>query len=114
MQKIKIGNTANLLFGFQPAWDPTGSVTSPFFEPATSPLADQNTTSTPNSNTYWTGTPLITLHDNPESLLSAIFEYEVLPLNLSEKIDVPSGPLALGDADGDQARTAIQRPERKM
>jgi len=97
---IDVGTAVNLLFGFRPAWDPTGTVASPFFSPATPPLAPQNPVTKAASFQYWSGTPLITLHASPESLLSAIYSYDVAPVaNDPQAIDVPSGPLALDDAD---------------
>ena len=101
---ITVGTSANLFFGYQPAWNPNGSETSPFFSPSTSPLAAQTPSTTPTNFQFWASTPVITLHTSPQSLLSAIYDYDVLPVSYDpQNIDVPSGPLSLDDADHEQA-----------
>lgn len=99
-QALCVGTAANLLMGYRPAWDPSGDVVSPFFSPATSPLKPQHPVKRPTNFQYWSSTPVITLHETPQSLLSAVYSYDVLPpANDPKPIDVPSGPLALDDAD---------------
>lgn len=107
MNTVAIGSAANLLFGYQPVWDPSGSVESPFFLAPQQPLAPQNPVTTPTQMPLWSGTPVITLHSSAQSLLSAIYRYDVLPLASDpQDIDVPSGPLALDDADSATALAA--------
>jgi hypothetical protein len=108
VNNVTVGTAANLLFGYQPAWNPNGQIASPFFLPADQPLVPQNPVTTPSDLPFWSGTPLITLHDSAQSLISRIYQYDVLPVsNVSQNIDVPSGPLSLDDADGAAALAAV-------
>jgi len=105
---MTIGTAANLLFGYQPAWDPSGSIASPFFLPPDQPIVPQNPVTTPSNMPFWTGTPLITLHESAQSLISRIYRYDVLPLSsVQQTIDVPTGPLSLDDADNAAALAAV-------
>ena len=104
---IAVGAAANLLFGYQPVWNPNGPVASPFFLAPEQPLKPQNPVTKPSDSKFWSGTPLITLHDTAQSLLSAIYRYDVLPAaNDPQAISVPSGPLSLNDADSAKAVAA--------
>ncbi|WP_041794617.1 hypothetical protein [Pararhodospirillum photometricum] len=108
-QSIPVGTSANLLFGYQPVWNPSGEIPVPFFGPATPPLRPQNMTNTPVDFPLWGGTPVITLHQSPQSLVSTIYDYDVLPTTSDPKsIVVPSGPLSLNDADSKSALAATQ------
>ena len=104
---IVVGTGVNLLFGYQPVWNPNGQIASPFFQSPKQPLKPQNPITTPSDFPYWSSTPLITLHNSAQSLVSQIYKYDVLPVaNDPQNIDVPSGPLSLNDADSAQALTA--------
>lgn len=104
---ITIGTAANLLFGYQPVWNPSGQVPSPFFQPPQHPLKPQNPVTKKTDFQHWSGTPLITLHGSAQSLVSEIYRYTVLPVsNDPQDINVPSGPLSLNDADSAQAVAA--------
>jgi hypothetical protein len=104
---ISVGTAVNLFFGYQPVWNPNGQIASPFFAPSQQPLSPQNPVITPSDFQYWSSTPLITLHNSAQSLVSEIYEYDVLPVsNDPQSIDVPSGPLSLNDADSAQALAA--------
>jgi hypothetical protein len=107
---LQLGQAANLLFGYQPAWNPSGSVNYPFFAPSVA-----STTLIPPvfappvapATTGWSSTPLITLHASPSDLLSAIYKYNVASMTLDPAgASVPVGPLALGDADSANALQA--------
>lgn len=104
---ITIGTAANLLFGYQPVWNPNGQVSSPFFQPPLQPLKPQNPVTEKTDFQHWSGTPLITLHGSAQSLVSEIYSYGVLPVsNDPQDINVPTGPLSLNDADSAQAIAA--------
>ncbi|WP_413207811.1 hypothetical protein [Rhodospirillum sp. A1_3_36] len=106
---ITIGTSANLMFGYHPVWNPNGDVASPFFLPAQQPLRPQNPATTPSDFQLWVSTPVITLHPSAQSLLSTIYDYDVLPVsNDPQTIDIPSGPLALNDADAASALRAAE------
>ncbi|MBO9726553.1 MAG: hypothetical protein J7530_19450 [Novosphingobium sp.] len=100
VNSIGIGTSINLLFGYRPVWNPSGTIASPFFLPVEQPLQAQNPVTTPSQLQYWSGTPVITLHESAQSLVSMLYDYDVLSLaNVQQHIDIPSGPLSLGDAD---------------
>lgn len=97
---IQVGSAANLFFGYRPVWNPNGDTKSPLFAPDNQPLSSVETESTPSDTPYWTGLPVITLHQSADSLVSTIYDYEVLPSAYHpEKVNIPSGPLSLNDAD---------------
>ncbi|WMT76957.1 hypothetical protein [Bradyrhizobium sp. Ash2021] len=107
MNTIIVGTAANLLFGYQPVWNPNGQIASPFFVPPKQPLRPQNPVTTQSDFQYWSATPLITLHNSAQSLVSDIYKYDVLAVsNVPQNIDVPSGPLSLNDADSAAALAA--------
>lgn len=101
MSTLQLGQAANLLFGYQPAWDPAEG--APFFAPPT----DSTLTfpvGPPTEPAYWDATPTITLHTTPLSLLSAVYKYKVAPMSADPAgIDVPVGALTLLDADRGRA-----------
>ena len=103
---LKLGQAANLLLGLKTTWLPSDASTSPFFSPDTQPLPLADAT-VPSSPTEWQ-LPRVTLHDTVESLLSAVFPYEVEPLTGDDgKFCVPSAPLLVDDLDGAQSLTAV-------
>lgn len=97
---LKLGQAANLLLGFKPGWVATDVSTAPFFFPDSEPLPTSDATISPASPASW-GFPRITLHDDRNSMLSAVFPYDVQPLTGdSSTFCVPSGPLMSEDLDG--------------
>jgi len=105
---ITVGTSTNLFFGYQPAWNPSGQIGSPFFLPPDQAIKPQNPVTTDSDFPFWSSTPLITLHGSAQSLISAIYRYEVLPVsNVPQDINVPSGPLSLNDADSVAALAAV-------
>lgn len=76
---LKLGQAANLLLGFKPGWVATDASTSPFFSPNSEPLPTSDTTISLAGVASW-GFPRITLHDNRNSMLSAVFPYDVQSL----------------------------------
>ena len=104
---IQLGQAANLLFGYVPVWDPNGTGL-PFFAAPTAPVATITPTVVPAQFPDWDATPTITIHETALSLVSAIYSYGVAPLSFDPPgLDVPSGPLTLGDADGAAAISAV-------
>ncbi len=105
---IQIGQAANLLFGYQSAWDPNGSASYPFFAPPTASTVTFAPDFVPPSDPVaWTNTPTITLHESAASLVSAIYEYQVAPMSIDPSgVAVPAGPLVLNDADSKAAIAA--------
>ena len=96
---LKLGQAANLLLGFKPGWVATDSSTAPFFPADSEPLPTSDATVSPVGSAIW-GFPRITLHDDTNSLLSAVFPYDVQPLTSDDStFSVPSGPLMVEDLD---------------
>jgi hypothetical protein len=104
---LQPGETANLLFGYRPMWVPAAG-SAPFFPPPLAALKPVSVNPVPLDYPDWSNTPTITIHDSAESLLDTLYGYQVAPLSGDPKgIDVPPGPLALNDADGAAAMTAV-------
>jgi hypothetical protein len=97
MAGIRLGQGCVLLFGYRPAWDPNSS--KPPFSPFFTPPIESTVTSTPkyekSQDSYWSSTPCVTIHESAESLISALYKYDVAPAG----IVVPVGPLELNDGD---------------
>jgi hypothetical protein len=96
-----VNSAADLLFGYRPVWDmrqhPT---TTPFFAPPVVALAPVNPMRHNAPYPTWDDYPTITIHDSPESLLSAVYAYRVASIAGDQAdIQVPAGYLALDDAD---------------
>ena len=106
---IQLGQAANLLFGYQPAWDPN-SPSTPFFSPTTPSVQTLVPTYTPPQFPEWDFAPTITIHSTPQSVVSAILQYQVARLALDPAgLSVPSGPLTLNDADSAAALSAVSQ-----
>src|SRR5688572_1062140 len=104
---LQLGQAANLLYGYQPVWDPSGSVNYPFFAPTVASTTLIPPVFVPPASPGWSSYPLITLHTSPSDLLSAIYKYDVAPMTLDPAgVSVPVGSLALGDADSANALKA--------
>ncbi len=107
MTAIQLGQACTLLFGYRPAWNPSGSVSAPFFAPPTDSTVTFPPTYVPPQYPDWSNTPYITIHDSAESLISAVYDYGVAPMTHDPAgIDVPVGPLELDDADRSAALAA--------
>ena len=107
---IQLGQAANLLFGYLPVWNPSASnPASPFFAPPVPPVRTPVAGETvPSSFTQWDGYPTITLHETPESLVSAIYDFNVAKFSADPPgLNIPSGPLVLDDADSRSAIAAV-------
>lgn len=97
---IQLGQAANLLFGYQPAWNPVGSVSFPFFAPSTASTVTFAPDFVAPPYPEWSNTPTITIHTSAASLASALYKYNVAPMSLDPAgAYVPVGPLELNDAD---------------
>ncbi len=92
---IKIGSAANLLSGFKPVWNTSEVGSSPLFAPVQNPTTITEADVIIMKNALF-DYPVITLHDNLQSLLSDLFEYVVLPFKGEERsFSIPAGPLIL-------------------
>jgi len=99
---IKLGQAANLVFGFKNGWDFTKSGSAPFFAPETAPLPEVDAKISGGANAIWS-LPTITIHKDANSLLTAIYPYHVEALNGDKSnFSVPSGPLMIEDLDKDR------------
>ncbi|MCC5611302.1 MACPF domain-containing protein [Nostoc sp. CHAB 5834] len=99
---LKLGQTANLLLGFKADWIVTDASTSPFYSPTSAALPTLDATITPaEAEAIWQ-LPRITLHQDTNSLLSAIYPYIVRSITGdTSQFSLPSGPLMVGDLDSD-------------
>jgi hypothetical protein len=105
--QIQIGQAANLLFGYQPIWDPN-SAALPFFAAPTPSVKTTAPQYVPAQFPDWDNSPTITIHQTAEGLVSAIYKYKVARLAQDPAgLQVPSGQLALDDADSASAIAAV-------
>jgi hypothetical protein len=106
---IQLGTVANLLYGYQPTWDPTDPNALPFFPPANQMLNTSEPVITEDSGAAW-GNPTITLCASAEDLITALYDYAVVP-GSDEKTapTIPSGPLVLDDQDRAQALQTLKQ-----
>ncbi|GGA41182.1 hypothetical protein [Dyella nitratireducens] len=104
---LQLGKTANLFFGYRPVWVPAAD-SLPFFAPPTAAVAPVTVTPVKAPFPEWSATPTITIHESADSLLNTLYAYQVAPMSGDPSgIDVPSGPLALDDADHTAALAAL-------
>lgn len=104
---LSLGEGANLLFGYRPAWNPNGSAAAPFFAPPTASTVTYTPSFVAPPANFWDAAPTITLHATPEDLISAVYQYSVAPMALDPGgVNVPAGPLVLDDADRQAAIAA--------
>lgn len=98
-----LGECANLLFGFKPLWDKTDVLARPFFCPAQSSTVTFDTTVSEETGVW--SYPIVSIHDDIESLISKLYDYKVLPSDGQVQkeqetvFSMPSGILTLKDAD---------------
>lgn len=104
---LKLGQAANLLLGFKTTWLASDASTSPFFAPDMQPLPLEDAAVVASPPADWE-LPRITLHETTESLLSAVFPYEVEPLTGDDaQFSAPAGALMLDDLDRAGSLTAL-------
>lgn len=102
MKKVTLGNTANLLYGYDPSWLSEQKGNNALFSSEAEAL-EEITTDIPGETGKWS-LPEISLHDNAESLLDTLLPYKITtPSESLETAVLPSGALLLGDNDGKQA-----------
>ncbi|OJT18194.1 hypothetical protein BO221_42725 [Archangium sp. Cb G35] len=94
-----LGTAANLLFGFRPGWDPSNGDSSPLYAPPRAPLETCDAAIVARADDGW-GFPELTLHDDRESLVTALYDCRVIPIRREgQPFQLPSGELLLGDTD---------------
>lgn len=94
---IKLGQATNLLYGLKAGLNPKVPNVSPFFAPTIEPLPLIDAVIPPDATAYWQ-LPKITIHNNVNSLLSAVYPYTVNPLTGDvSTFSLPSGPLMVED-----------------
>lgn len=96
---LKLGQALNLVLGLKPGWAVSDTTDLPFHVPDIAPLAQMAATIAPDPLAAW-GFPSVTLHDDADSLLSAVYPYRVQALSGDgAAFDVPAGPLLTRDLD---------------
>lgn len=104
--RIKLGVTANLLFGYQPCWTPLDQGSVPLFRPAQTAL-DEIEVDVASAEAEW-NYPIVTLHETAEDLLTTLFPYRAVSSGddlAAPKL--PSGPLLAGMRDRDESLSAL-------
>ena len=109
LQGIRLGQSANLLYGLKAELNSKTPNASPFFEPTIKPLPLIDAVINPNATAYWQ-LPKITIHNDVNSLLSAVYPYTVNPLtgDLST-FSLPSGPLLVEDLNKSSVIAALSK-----
>ncbi len=98
---VKLGSSANLLYGFKASWNPSAEGDTPLFEPEESSVLTLEAEIQDIEGVKW-DMPVITLCDTPEELLSKIFAYKIIdPDDISSNYS--SGTLILNDKDKSSA-----------
>ncbi|MFT7009214.1 MAG: hypothetical protein ACJAXJ_003762 [Colwellia sp.] len=104
-----LGQSVNLLYGYNPVWNPNTSKTYPFFcSPTKSVVTVDNPDWVAQQYPAWSNTPTITIHENLSSILSTLYAYnaEKMVNDSTRGVKIPVGPLALNDADSQAAAAA--------
>ncbi len=103
--KVMLGTSANLILGFDAAWQPGETGNNGLFPGTDQPLEEVRIDVPAVGKTdYKWSYPKITVHDNAESLLQEIFPYRIsTPSDGTEMLEVNMGTLLIGDQDRETA-----------
>lgn len=103
--KVMLGTSANLILGFDSAWQPGETGNNGLFSGTVQPLEEkQIDIPVVRAADYQWSYPKITVHDDAESLLQEIFPYRIsTPSDGTEMIKVNPGTLLIGDKDRETA-----------
>ncbi len=104
-EKVMLGTSANLILGFDAAWQPGETGNNGLFPGTDQPLEKvQIDVPAVGKTDYKWSYPKITVHDNAESLLQEIFPYRIsTPSDGTEMPKVNMGTLLIGDQDRETA-----------
>ncbi len=104
-EKVMLGTSANLILGFDAAWQPGKTGNNGLFPGTDKPLKEVRIEIPAVRKTgYEWSYPKITVHDNAESLLQEIFPYKIsAPSDGTEMLKVNMGTLLIGDQDREAA-----------
>lgn len=106
---IQLGTVANLLYGYQPTWNPTDTNAWPFFPPQQQMLKTFAPDITSDGSAQWDN-PIITLCASAEDLITSLYKYTVVRGSDEQSAPViPSGPLVLDDRDRAQVLQTLQQ-----
>lgn len=102
MKNFNLGNTTNLLYGYDPSWLSDNKGNNALY-PSNSKAFEEISIKVPRETGKW-NLPEISLHDNPESLLNFLLPYKIKnPSETLETAILPSGKLLIGDEDSKKA-----------
>lgn len=104
--KVELGTAACLLSGYKPGWNPSDPDSSPFFDIPQPALAATPATLEAGEIGNW-GYPLIALCDSVESLLSAIYDIQIVA-DEGGGSNYGSGALLVRNADRETVLTDLQ------
>lgn len=105
---IAIGGAVNVLLGYDGSWNPADASSSPFFFAPQQGLKVTPVAAADAAGTW--GFPGITLHDSAESVLSAIYDFEIVPSgDDSPNTTYPAGSLLTRNANRAAALAALKQ-----
>ncbi|GAB6041394.1 MAC/perforin domain-containing protein [Endothiovibrio diazotrophicus] len=105
LHSVPLGQTASLLHGYRPGWNPAAGELKLLVPARQRALAAQPLPEL-SARGDW-GYPEVSLHDTPESLLSALFDYTVEAPG-EDAPQLPAGALTLFSGDGPRSRETLQ------
>ncbi|HEU5003438.1 MAG TPA: hypothetical protein VFW71_11760 [Actinomycetota bacterium] len=106
IDSIPLGRATNIFRGLNANWDPGAGRVDILYPPADPPLRTTEPTAPPSRGTW--DYPSISLHDTPQSLLSALIPYDVVaPAADVHAPELPAGALLMGAARNPEALAEI-------
>jgi hypothetical protein len=106
ISSLKLGDTANLLYGFKPVWARNDENAKPFYTPLQIAVDTYDVQTLSNTGVW--SFPVISVHDDVVSLINKLYDYNVLPPDDEGTVfSIPSGPLTLKDADSAAAMQSL-------
>lgn len=107
---VALGEAVNVLLGYETGWVPSSASSSPFFSAPQQGLVRTPLTSADGVLSGKWGYPQITLHDSPESVVSAMYDLEIVPgTNNGADATFGSGALLTRNANRAEALADLKR-----
>lgn len=98
---IMLGTSANLILGFDPKWQPGNTGSNGLFSNVDKPLEETEIAiPIPVKESYEWSYPMITIHDNAESVLQEVLPFKLsAPSDGAEEARIDLGALLIGEDD---------------
>ncbi|MEA9414187.1 hypothetical protein [Flavobacterium sp. PL02] len=101
--KITLGTTTNLIFGYNPSWNPSSLDNQGLFVQDKKALKELEIDINPDKKLEWKY-PIVSIHEDAENLLNALFPYQIdNPNDGAPDAEVAAGTMLLRDQDRDEA-----------